>query len=397
MKQYLVNYEKRLEREICFLDAKEISSKNKSLLLKFKDHNLMNSVSLPRIIRQLGSLRLLVVQIRKDLDKVSRKDIEQFVLWMQAQKYALESIDTHKKIVKVFYRWHNGGEYPDCVKWLKASTLKSTKLPEEMLSEEEVKSLILAALNKRDKALIASLWESGARIGELGTLFLKHVVFDDFGAQIIVDGKTGMRRIRLVSSAPYLLEWINLHPYHDNPNAPLWVNMEKGSGKQTSDKNFSSLLKRAAKRAKIKKPVNPHNFRHSRATYMAQFLTEAQMKEYFGWTKDSNMAARYVHLSGKQVDDAILKMYGLKKEESQEAALKRKPCPRCKTLTDTNHQYCEKCWLPLTQQAINEVTQTQQKDQEAMATVLKLIELAKADPTILREALARTHNLKNPI
>ena len=296
MKQYLVNYDRRLEGQLFLLD-KEVSPKNKSLLLKFKDHNLMNGISLPRIIRQIGSLRILVAQTKKDLDKVSRKDIEKFVLWMQSRKYALESVDTHKKIVKVFYRWHNGGEYPDCVKWLKSSTLKSNKLPEEMLSEEEVKSLILATQNKRDKAFIASLWESGSRIGELGTLFIKHVVFDDFGCQIIVDGKTGMRRIRLVSSAPYLLEWINLHPQHDNPNAPLWINLESGAGKQTSDQNFTQILKRAARRAKIKKPVNPHNFRHSRATYMAQFLTEAQLKEYFGWAKDSRMAARYVHLS----------------------------------------------------------------------------------------------------
>ncbi len=233
MKQYLVNYERRLEREICFLDSKGISSKTKSLLLKFKDHNLMNGISLARVIRQLGSLRLLAIQSKKDLDALSREDIERFVLWMQAKKYALETVDTHKKIVKVFYRWLNAGEYPDCVKWLKATTQKSTKLPEEMLSEEEVKAMILATLNKRDKALIASLWESGARIGELGTLFIKHVVFDDFGCQIIVDGKTGMRRIRLVSSAPYLLEWINLHPRHNEPNAPLWINLESGAGKQT--------------------------------------------------------------------------------------------------------------------------------------------------------------------
>lgn len=152
---------------------------------------------------------------------------------------------------------------------------------------------------------------------------------------------------------------------------------------------INKMLRNAAKKAGIKKPVNPHHFRHSRATYTAQFLTEAQMKEYFGWVQNSSMAVRYVHLSGKQVDNAILKMYGLKKEETQTDVLKREPCPRCQNLNDVNHNYCEKCWLPLIPKAINETETTRQKDQEAMAAVLKLIELAKGDSAILRETMVK--------
>jgi len=33
-------------------------------------------------------------------------------------------------------------------------------------------------------------------------------------------------------------------------------------------------------------------------------LTEAQMKEYLGWVGDSRMASTYVHLSGRNIDDA---------------------------------------------------------------------------------------------
>lgn len=266
-----------------------------------------------------------------------------------------------------------------------------------MLSEDEVRRLIAAAEHKRDKAFIASIWECGCRIGELGTLLLKNVVFDDFGCQILVDGKTGMRRIRLITSAPYLLEWLNQHPPHNNPNAPLWINIDRRKGHQTGYANFKKILGTASRKAGITKPINPHHFRHSRATYMAQFLTEAQMKEYFGWAQDSSMAARYVHLSGKQVDDAILKMYGLKKQEEQETILKREPCPRCKNLNDVNHNYCEKCWLPLTSQAVSEVEEVRQKDQEAMLAVMKLLEMAKTNPGIIQEAISRAQQIKKEV
>ena len=40
---------------------------------------------------------------------------------------------------------------------------------------------------------------------------------------------------------------------------------------------------------------------------MANYLTEAQMNVYFGWTQGSDMPGVYVHLSGRDIDDAILK------------------------------------------------------------------------------------------
>ena len=74
-------------------------------------------------------------------------------------------------------------------------------------------------------------------------------------------------------------------------------------------------LKKIAKKAKIKKRIHPHLFRHSRCTYMANYLTEAQMNLYFGWIQGSDMPSVYVHLSGRDVDDAVLKANGITAKE----------------------------------------------------------------------------------
>jgi hypothetical protein len=50
-------------------------------------------------------------------------------------------------------------------------------------------------------------------------------------------------------------------------------------------------------------------FRHinSDSQYLlAGKLAEAQMNQIFGWKQSSEMLSIYVHLSGKDVDDAIL-------------------------------------------------------------------------------------------
>ena len=76
------------------------------------------------------------------------------------------------------------------------TTMKNNrkKLPEELLTRTEIKKMVEASDHPRDKAMISLLYEGGLRIGELASLKIKNVVFDDYGAVIKVKGKTGERR-----------------------------------------------------------------------------------------------------------------------------------------------------------------------------------------------------------
>jgi len=49
---------------------------------------------------------------------------------------------------------------------------------------------------------------------------------------------------------------------------------------------------------------------------MTNYLTEAQMNIYFGWAQGSDMHGVYVHLSGRDVNDAILKVNGVIDKDS---------------------------------------------------------------------------------
>ncbi|WP_049890857.1 tyrosine-type recombinase/integrase [Methanohalobium evestigatum] len=189
---------------------------------------------------------------------------------------------------------------------------KNPKIPDDMLTEPEIKNLINTAKNKRDKALIGLLWDIGGRIGEIGHLKIKDIKFDDYGGIIKVNGKTGFRRVRAVWSVEYLKQWLNEHPDKNNPESPVWINLSKKK-ESIEIMQYDSIrmrIKKIAKKAGINKRIHPHLFRHSRCTYMANYLTEAQMNHYFGWVQGSNMPSIYVHLSGRDIDDAILKANG---------------------------------------------------------------------------------------
>ena len=177
--------------------------------------------------------------------------------------------------------------------------------------------MIGQAWNPRDRAMIALLWDAGLRIGELASMKIGSFQPDEKGAVIFISGKTGMRRIRTVFSVPYMLAWIEKHPEKENPHAPLWIVIGKRDGKWETVTYYTirSQLQKIATRAGVKKNVNPHQFRHSRATYMASYMTPSQLCTYFGWTPDSDMPGVYVHLSGTDLDDIVFKANGTRNIE----------------------------------------------------------------------------------
>lgn len=62
---------------------------------------------------------------------------------------------------------------------------------------------------------------------------------------------------------------------------------------------------------------------------MAETLTENQLKARFGWYQSSNMTAVYAHLSGKDVDDALLESYGII-EKKKDDGTKVNVCVKCR-------------------------------------------------------------------
>jgi len=234
---------------------------------------------------------------------------------------------------------------------IKLRTLKDGKIPEDILTREEIEKLIDSCLSNRDRAIIATFYESGARRGELLKVQLKHVTFDENGAILnIQKGKTGSRRVRLVLASSYLKQWIDTHPLKNDPDAYLFCSTNSPFGVITFV-GLADQLHKIASRAGIQpKRVYPHAFRHARATHLAEQLPEQLLKEYLGWTRSSNMASVYVHMAGRDVDNAILKLHGIETGDAPKKFTVNK-CPRCKEIKSENALFCFKCGLPLTQEA----------------------------------------------
>jgi len=289
--------------------------------------------------------------VRKDLRKFSQDDAESFFYWLQqTPKYTDDTKKDFWNQFRILAEFLN----PDVkIRDFKLKLNLKRKLPEEILTEEEILLLKKNARTIRNRALVSILAETGMRVGELMNLRLKDISFDEYGAVLFVQNinKTGARRIRIVNSAQILALYLEEHRHLGDSEAPVFYRTDKHYKQKLTNTGINTMLKSVALRAGIQKRIYPHLFRHSRATHLANKLTEQQLKAYLGWAGDSRMAATYVHLSGKDIDDAILHVNGIKTKEEESSPLDLRTCPRCQERNDASLKYCGRCGNPLEEDA----------------------------------------------
>ena len=87
-------------------------------------------------------------------------------------------------------------------------------------------------------------------------------------------------------------------------------------------------------------------FRHSEATNSAKFMTESQLRKRFGWSPESKMPAKYVHMINADVDAAIFDHLGIKIQEKEKNKLP-KVCHICEMANPSENEICSKCGRPL--------------------------------------------------
>lgn len=367
MAKQTYDWKHRMDMELSRIDKEITNPNDRKLVDDFINDCKSERLSPARIIYYTQVLRLIKRKTDIELAKITKEDMKKLMGGIEDSDYSEWTKQGFRIGMKKFYRWLyvekfkedlKPKEYPDVVSWIN-TTMKENKkkLPEDMLTEDDVKELIDGCTNIRNKCLVALLWDSGCRIGEVLNLQLKHIVFDRYGAQIIVQGKTGSRRVRLVSSVPYLANWKENHPNKKDSNSYLFVNIGNiEQGARVTYQGVESLLRKLKARIGFKKRINPHNFRHSRATFMASRVKEAVMKETFGWTQKSQMVATYVHLSGREVDNEILKANGIVTEETeQESKLKPKKCVRCGYENEATALFCSKCSMVMNEKVAKEI------------------------------------------
>jgi site-specific recombinase XerD len=278
----------------------------------------------------------------------------------RGQGFKKNTIADHIVILKQFYLWLVENEYTKIpekkIKALKTPKSETmTKVASDLLTTEEVTAMVNSCTRSCDRAIIMMLYEGGFRIGEIGAMNWGDLTFDKWGVIVNVNFKTNKPRyIRLVMARESLAKWKNDYPAKPvENNMPVFITEHQTA---LTHGSVAMQLKRLAKRAGIERHITPHIFRHSRITHLIkENVSESVIKLMMWGSLTTNMFQTYAHLTGKDIDNEILRTYGITESEGGEAMneirMEPRQCPHCKLINGPVAEFCNSCGRSLTEVA----------------------------------------------
>jgi integrase len=284
---------------------------------KYLDYKNFELITRDDIIRYLNSLR------KSELSDPTHK-------W-------IGTYNTRQMILSKFFRWlYNKNEF-DSKKWITPPCMqgikqlprkeKSPYKPMDIWTEEDHAIFLKYCPEKRDRCYHAMANDTSCRPHELLSLRIKDLIFKlsstkkQYAEVHITNSKTKPRTLPLIFSLPYLKDWLDSHPYGNNPNAFLFISLaDSNYGDQLSEnslyKSYSrtyrkiyfpklvdemiSDIDKAMIRNLLTKPWNPYILRHSALTAKSQILKESILRDHAGWTLNSKMPNIYIHYFGNE-------------------------------------------------------------------------------------------------
>jgi hypothetical protein len=247
----------------------------------------------------------------------------------------------------------------------------------ELWERDEFLSIIKYEPFKQNKAALTLFWDPNARNHEVTLLRIKHVrLREKYGeGEIPHEAKTGTGPILLTCSFPYVRDWLNEHPFRNEPEARLICNLITGAplkpeamwtmmkqlryriirvleNNSISDENEKQRLEFLLK----SKKWNPYCIRHSAITADSDFLPEYALKKKVRWSMNSKQGARYIkRRMGNDLKQKILVQNGIIVDQQVEKKPSVLNCPRCSLVNAVDNKYCSKCSYPLVASAFEEI------------------------------------------
>ena len=289
-------------------------------------------------------------------DGLTRNNITDFLKFLREERgFQPSTINLTLIGVKQFLRFGLTGKMSGPIpEFISDVTVKVRKTDptNKRISEQEFEQMLEASAPcPWFQAFIAVAYDTGCRRGEIFTCKVKSFERDKYGGLLHVRGKTGERTVRLAYSCRFVIEQVNRLPSAEEGWLfPAPTNPEKHvSGGLLAHKFNRIREKLGYKRDENGKwPITMHTFRHNRATIVAEKgWNEQLMRDYFGWSKGSDMPSHYTHINRRALDAAIFKSQGISNlivpEEEEFGIETTWDCKMCSGFNPMHHNFCGKC------------------------------------------------------
>ena len=224
---------------------------------------------------------------KKDPRKITKKDIKEFVSFLNSKGYSGNTINVYINALKFLLQ----EVLAKRVLWRVKFSKKAKTLP-VVLTQEEVVLLISSIENKKHKLIIELMYGAGLRVSEVVNLKLEDLEIEN-GYGWVRKGKGNKDRLMIIpNSLVYRLrEYI-----FENKIEKGFIFLGR-KGRHLHKRSVQEIVKKASKKAKIKKNVHAHTLRHSFATHLVENGYDVTSVQTLLGHASMNTTMIYVHMA----------------------------------------------------------------------------------------------------
>ena len=241
-----------------------------------------------------------------DVEKIKRDDITQYLLRQKDKGLSGNSISRALVAIKMFYKFLVEERF---IKDNVAGILESPKLIRPLpnvLSAAEVEKLLRSPdirswMGIRDLAALELMYATGMRVSEMVELETTTLNLDV--GFIKCKGKGDKERIvpigsHAASAISRYMQKVRPSLLKNKDDKHLFITR---LGKKVSRQSFWKMMKRYAKKARIKKEIMPHTLRHSFATHLLERGADLRVVQELLGHSDIATTQIYTHINKERL------------------------------------------------------------------------------------------------
>lgn len=213
-------------------------------------------------------LKNMFLTIGKDYDKIEATDIRLYLTWYKNQHGISDRTKEQVRVyINSFYKWCMDEGKINRNPCVKINPIKYHKNQRYIIKQDELELIRFNCQTLREKAIVDILFASGLRVTELCDLKIEDINWT-FKSIHVKHGKGDKERTTFFNSEALISLKAYLNSRTDD--CPYVIVNERGKEKHRIGKKAIELeIHQVSDRAGLStKKINPHNFRHTLATYL---------------------------------------------------------------------------------------------------------------------------------